>query len=579
MNWTDELHRVKDVRNIADIFSSHEKLHLFLTSLKQQLLRYVDLLAATSNLSSIDKHDILETIRAVRCATVLCLGDGVTIEDRYLMQELSILQEEIHLPLMRIISTPLESGYKGRKLQISASRLLCNLVTTNAITSKAVLTSISLCPSMDQISESIKKTVLSTSSNVPPAESSSTISNATKQFERKSLNWVDMILSCTKSGNRDAFAVIVALLHNAIVVVKDEPLVEAVATSSILMATLIRNLLVPSKSLMSRNQLDESNSDEATEWSMRLLERLTRLGYLPQIYTAIGSSNVVTPEHIVLLHCISLNVNEWLEFSIENESPTNPLGSSIESHSNSHIFLSQIYCRIKHFMPSGFVVDTTDTIELSHSLSIDPESFLLSKSAALLSLEILSASLGNDKSSEASSVVRDMLGTKTTLIQDVALDLGLLVDTLNESHLGTKAREIKLTEDQQRWITTYVGLLGNCCFRCRTNQDAIRAIMVPINHSESILSDDDKRNERTALHVLLSCTSLACGCFTLREWTILALRNALEENLENQALVRELEVQQSLHSPELEKMGFKVNVDERGKVNLVSHVTSNSKDA
>ena len=48
------------------------------------------------------------------------------------------------------------------------------------------------------------------------------------------------------------------------------------------------------------------------------------------------------------------------------------------------------------------------------------------------------------------------------------------------------------------------------------------------------------------------------------KWAIVALRNVLEGNLENQELLEKLEVQQLLQSPELEKMGLQVDLDRRG---------------
>jgi hypothetical protein len=139
-----------------------------------------------------------------------------------------------------------------------------------------------------------------------------------------------------------------------------------------------------------------------------------------------------------------------------------------------------------------------------------------------------------------------------------------MVDRLSESCHGKKARELSLSDDEQRRITTLVRLIGNLCFRCRQNQDLMRTTLVPLQESTASVSP-----ERTALHVLLSCTSFAYGCFTLREWVTLALRNVLEGNHVNQNLVEQLEAQQPVQKVELEKLGLSVKVDRGGQVKLV----------
>jgi hypothetical protein len=161
------------------------------------------------------------------------------------------------------------------------------------------------------------------------------------------------------------------------------------------------------------------------------------------------------------------------------------------------------------------------------------------------------------------------LDPETDVIRETALDLGVTVDALLLSNQGTKARELTIANAEQRWITTLVRLLGNCCFRCESNQNLVRTVDIPGSTSTE---------RRCALHVLLSCTSLGYGCFTLREWAIVALRNVLEGNLENQALVEALEAQQPLQSPELRKMGLQVDLDRRGQVKIVQATPSTVPD-
>jgi len=82
-------------------------------------------------------------------------------------------------------------------------------------------------------------------------------------------------------------------------------------------------------------------------------------------------------------------------------------------------------------------------------------------------------------------------------------------------------------------------------------------------------SRDANGMSRTGLHVLLSATSLGPACFTLREWCIVAIRNAVENNETNIEMVRRLEANEALgDTPELKKLGVKVDLDEKGNVRV-----------
>jgi ataxin-10 len=215
------------------------------------------------------------------------------------------------------------------------------------------------------------------------------------------------------------------------------------------------------------------------------------------------------------------------------------LGSTENTLVATHVFCAKQAERIKQ--------ESTD----------DEDLLLLQRSARMLLLEILATSLGNDSLSLLARVRRE-LGPET--ITQVVFQLSRIVDSLLELNEGKSARELTLSEEDQRWITLLVRLLGNLCFRCRPNQDQLRSIQVPQS------TDSTTRN---GLHVLLSCTSLASGCFTLREWALVAIRNALEDNVENQAVVQALEAQQPLQSAPLDRMGLRVDMDRRGQVKVV----------
>ena len=141
---------------------------------------------------------------------------------------------------------------------------------------------------------------------------------------------------------------------------------------------------------------------------------------------------------------------------------------------------------------------------------------------------------------------------------------------------GKKAREMELSEQDQHAAIVNVRLIGNIIFQCRHNQDLIRITPVPML---DVMVDDDNKSattatnevptERTGLHVILSTTSLAPVCFTLREWCIVAIRNAMDGNAANAETCRRLEADQVMDdTPELQKLGVKMSLDKNGKVQI-----------
>jgi ataxin-10 len=144
-----------------------------------------------------------------------------------------------------------------------------------------------------------------------------------------------------------------------------------------------------------------------------------------------------------------------------------------------------------------------------------------------------------------------------------------MVDDLTERSFGRKARELKLSEDDQKLITALVRLQGNLCFNCRHNQDLMRTTLVPpTKKNVAAESGNMPGPSRNALHVLLSSTSFGTSCFTLREWCVIAIRNVLEDNSQNQEVVTQLDAQNPVQSAALDHAGVRVTMDKQGKVSL-----------
>jgi hypothetical protein len=336
--------------------------------------------------------------------------------------------------------------------------------------------------------------------------------------------------------------------------------------------------MIPANSVAAQETSDEnSHVDSATEWIVLTVEKQCRLGLLPEMYSSAGGNRdetclktvCVTPEQVVLLHCAARAVEEATQPSGNRQQHC--LGGEVGSDAivSSNIFLARKLSSLRGVLSNITAPQPTN----GNDLTGDDED--LTKVAWFLILEMLASSLGVDEPPSINQP-RIVLGRETSIIQDVALDLGAVFDSLSAKNHGRKARELCMSEDEQRSIVGFVRLLGNLCFRCRQNQDSVRQTIVPLSAPPPDALANKTLNHRTALHVLLSCTSFSYGCFTLREWAIVALRNVLEGNAANQELVEKLEAQQPMQNAELEKMNVKVDMNRQGKVRVVPLETPTS---
>lgn len=96
-----------------------------------------------------------------------------------------------------------------------------------------------------------------------------------------------------------------------------------------------------------------------------------------------------------------------------------------------------------------------------------------------------------------------------------------------------------------------VSVIANCLHRRKRAQDEVR--------------------ERSGIFLLMQQCVVDDGNPFLREWGLLAIRNLLEGNAENQREVSELQLQGPVDTPEITGLGLKVEVDEKsGRAKLVN---------
>lgn len=432
------------------------------------------------------------------------------------------------------------------KCRLFSAQLLSNLLTDNSFTAKSVVSKTQLAPSDEIISNRIRESLSDDTVKVKPCQS-----------PLKS-NWVDMMLCAVKSNNREAFGAIVAAIHNCLVSLgSDTKYATELSHSSLLISTLLRQL-VSASSIQSSLQGDEKNgsdpTDSTTEWITLLVTKLIRQGTFPDIYAAAGGGaplDRVLPEHVVLLHCLRSEVERPSTAKLDTTGRCGLLG--IEGDSSivkSHLFLVQLW----------------SMLQAEHLSDCDSHDYSLQQSAAITILYILAETLAED--TDTAAAVRAAIGNESSFLSLLCQSLGNVYDTLAARNNGRKSRDMLVHEEEQAQLTALVRVLGNLCFRCRENQDRLRSTWVPIIQTSQSRQQASPLQDRTGLHVLLSCTSYAHACFTLREWAVVAIRNVLDGNLENQALVEELEAQQPVQSQALGDMGIKVNLDAGGKVSV-----------
>lgn len=344
----------------------------------------------------------------------------------------------------------------------------------------------------------------------------------------------------------------------------------------------------------------EDTSDSATEWISFVLERLVSRGLLLQVLHSAGGKSVsTTPEQVVLISCIRQAVDDYEsslpvatesgEFDMRrlsiaakstNDKSPHPLwgrGDGLKTavpvmHSLANE-VEKMRLRALELQSFGDGVPTTEEYEGEINCTnhiIHDIRDILAQCFGKSSSQVF-----NDQCILAEA--RSVLGRETSLIANCCEDLAQIVDVSLANNSGKSARELQLSSHEQETAISTVRLIGNLVYKCQHNQDLLRLTVVPplagLDGGKCI--EDVNGVSRTGLHVLLSATSLGPACFTLREWCIVAIRNAVENNEDNIEMVRRLEANEALgDTPELQKLGVKVDLDSKGNVRVQKRESS-----
>ena len=349
-----------------------------------------------------------------------------------------------------------------------------------------------------------------------------------------------------------------------------------------------RSKFVPPKA--NGTPLLEKTSDSATEWISFVLERIVSRGLVLQVlHSAGGSGETTTPEQVVLMSCIRqamdayqssiIQANESGEFDMRrlsivakstHEKVPHPLWGRGDGLRAAVPVLTSLTNEVEKVRNRALTLksplDRASKEEYEGELNCI--NYIIHDILDVLGqcLGKISSQLSNDQCIMAEA--RSVIGRETSLLRYCCEDLALIVDTLLSSNSGKSARDLNLSLQEQETAISTVRLIGNLVYHCRHNQDLLRTTVIRSKYEKKDGSNDkDDNSSRMGLHVLLSATSLGPACFTLREWCIVAIRNAVENNEANIELVKQLEANAALgDTPELKKLGVKVELDAKGNV-------------
>lgn len=389
-----------------------------------------------------------------------------------------------------------------------------------------------------------------------------------------------------------------------------------VASDKILMSGLLRSMLPTRGVLAQAEELKSSRpkfapaaassvddmTDSATEWLSLVLERLASRGLLPHMLNSVGCSTSVTPEQVTLVACIRQAVEDYHSSTLTSSGERGGFGRrrlSIAAKAvgattapRPHPLWGRADNNANGGNPRGR--ESRSAVPLMLSLANEAENFrtrineLRSKAENELNeayngelnctirivqdiLDILAQSIGRHSKTDDGFLadVRLVLGRETFIISNSCRELARILDR----NSYRTARELKLDAQDQQTAVVNVRLIGNLVYQCRHNQDLLRIAPVPVQNSRddpSLESKRDDQTQRTGLHVLLSMTSLSPACFTLREWTIVAIRNAVEGNDASAELIHKLKANEdrAVDTPELRNLGIQVGIDPNGNARV-----------
>jgi Spinocerebellar ataxia type 10 protein domain len=476
-------------------------------------------------------------------------------------------------------------------------RVLCNCITQNINTAQRLLQRVPLEPTREQIRLVAHTNLLF--NTLPRHDPSSTSTMMMEdddcdapqeQNSTGTWNWVDLIVTAARRSpdhQRATLAAVVACWYNATFLLLpslhhqnnnmendnnednddiDEPPPQrrnkSSSSSPLFLATLLRHAIPMMTQLLSPPS--SPPPDEATDWIRRAVVLYSRMygGGLRASYTSLAAVLTVVPEQIVYLLLLRKSVESETS-SPQKQQILEPLLGSTPAEMGTNLqFLVQLV-----MMRSSFTNNNNDNDNDQYD-DHDDEMTTATTSALQRDVHHLALELLNETLTDDTGDRRIVVGTMDGFLDYIISALAIILDDWHARGQGKRSRDAPImTDDQQRFLINAVRLLGNLTYQCPQNQNALRSSSVRITtpkHSNNGVDDDD----RNGLHILLSTTGLAMSCFSVREWGIVAIRNALENNPANQAVVERLQAERAVQTTALDDMGLQINISKDGKATV-----------
>jgi hypothetical protein len=494
----------------------------------------------------------------------------------------ALVECEMHLFIAKILSL----GVSGDvKCVAESSKILCNAITSNAETSIIMGDSITFHNSNRDL--------------------------VNQQLDRNP-SWLEMVSGCGRSlRTRDAIGRIAATLFNimtafeapqndgndtAISPTTTTPSFEfaaALAKDHLLLCNLARHVLPTttisessseSNSLKANGGTSENGGDATTEWISLVFHKVSfDLSLLPHVHDSLGSASrpqFVSMEHVVLYQSL--------------------IGTLSLNNSGKQIQLSPDVLSFLATRAGSFHAGREHTVEENYDGEAKCQNVVQKCMYEILAFHFSAVTTDRDHRParnycQTPFQSRDFLCRQTSLIKDlvhVMDDTTQRVMGPTSVNASKRSRDMVMSANDQAWIKLIVQLVGSLCYKCRTCQDQLRQVELEVDFKTTnksststgsvVDSDDDSvrlPSKKNGVHVLLETTTMSPACFGLREWAVVAVRYALEDNLENQQILEKLSPQQALMTPELSSLGIdSLKIDGDGKVRVASSNLKNSGD-
>lgn len=340
------------------------------------------------------------------------------------------------------------------------------------------------------------------------------------------------------SDNNAAAAAAAALVHNCVVAAEDLlPQVLSLFTDKNEDTSLL-NALISTVLLNESGTVADGSDDEKFLWSLGLIRRLAKAGFLRDSLNALGPSidmlqaepsSMLSKSQRTLLHIIDAGAGKAAEGAYDD-------GDYFAVPSHALPFFTTLLQTMRakgdsvSLRVAGSIVGSV-VILCDNSALLDE----LCVNAVICAVDVLQTLAARDAAGDGAAAAMAAIGNGTK-------------DTIKLVS-GKKASGTALVEEVQGLKGTMVRLIAVCCDECNDAQEAVRK----------------EGGIPFILNALAYERDVSVNPF-LREWAVLAVRNLTHGNEENVREINSFEMLGLLqHNEVLDRAGLEAFMDEKGR--------------